>query len=162
MSLTLFLSSPQDTEVLAQTLAPLLEKGDILGLAGDLGTGKSTFARALIQTKTEGPVPSPTFTLVQTYEFGGKPLWHLDLYRLKSPEETEELGLEEAFATAITLIEWPDRLGPYLPSETLLLTFQEGAQPHCRLLQVHIPSPWQSRLARVDFSPWALPLGGAF
>ncbi len=63
--------------------------------------------------------PSPTYTLVQTYEGAGGELWHVDLYRLKAPEEALELGLEDAFVAAACLIEWPERLGSYLPAERL-------------------------------------------
>lgn len=95
------------TAALAQLLAPLLRQGDVLALQGDLGAGKTTFARALINA-LEGPVeevPSPTFTLVQTYQRGELEIWHFDLYRLEDPEEAWELGIEEAFSEGVSLIE---------------------------------------------------------
>lgn len=92
---------------------------DIIFLRGTLGAGKSVFARALIRTLTNAPnldVPSPTFTLVQSYDSPKGELWHLDLYRLKHPEEIYELGWEEAVGEHILLVEWPERLGALAPS----------------------------------------------
>ncbi len=114
------------TRSLARRMAPLLSAGDIIGLAGPLGAGKTTFARALIETLVEiggagnlGEVPSPTFTLVQVYETGAVPVWHFDLYRLERPEDAIELAIEEAFACAISLVEWPERLGDLMPGAWL-------------------------------------------
>ena len=109
------------TEGLAAAVGDGLARGDAVALIGDLGTGKTAFARALIRSRqcraglTPETVPSPTFTLVQVYEAPPPPVWHFDCYRLSSPREAVELGLEEALATAISLIEWPERLGPLLP-----------------------------------------------
>lgn len=100
-------------------LAPFLAPGDLLAFHGDLGAGKSTLARAILQgLGTREDVPSPTFTMVQTYDFA-YPVWHVDLYRLESPEDVLELGLEEAYNTALCLIEWPERLGSSLPGHAL-------------------------------------------
>jgi tRNA threonylcarbamoyladenosine biosynthesis protein TsaE len=98
----------------ATALAPQLRAGDVLFLRGDLGAGKTVFARALIRALTDDPdmnVPSPTFTLVQTYDTSAGPLWHFDLYRLKSAEEIYEIGWEDALGGAIMVVEWPERLG---------------------------------------------------
>ncbi len=98
----------------AAWLAPQLRGGDAVFLRGDLGAGKTAFARAMIRTLTGKPdlnVPSPTFTLVQTYDTPAAPLWHFDLYRLKSAEEIFEIGWEDALAGAIMVVEWPERLG---------------------------------------------------
>ena len=127
MTATLTLPDPAATERLARALAPCLRPGDALALVGGLGAGKSSFARALIAARLAAlgrteDIPSPTYTLVQTYDLGPVALWHADLYRLASPDEIAELGLEEAFATAITLVEWPDRLGALLPARRLTLT----------------------------------------
>lgn len=118
------------TRALARRLAPHLAVGDVVALAGDLGAGKTAFARFLIAAMAEthgapppGEVPSPTFTLVQTYDTGGPPVWHLDLYRLEVPEDAVELAIEEGFATAVTVIEWPDKLGALLPDDRLDLAF---------------------------------------
>lgn len=111
-----------ELSALAHVFAPLLRAGDVVCLRGDLGAGKTTFARVLIQAAMPAvtEVPSPTFTLVQTYDDAGAvPIWHFDLYRLKQADEVLELGWEEARATAAALVEWPERLGPYLPAARL-------------------------------------------
>jgi len=124
-SRSLPLPDPAATDACARALGPLLRPGDVLALTGDLGTGKTAFARALIQglIGDATPVPSPTFTLVQTYDAPIGPIWHCDLYRLEDPTECWELGLDDAFQHAITLIEWPDRMGALLPSTALSITF---------------------------------------
>ena len=102
----------------------------MVGLTGGLGAGKSTFARALITARLgrREEIPSPSYTLVQTYdlgavELGAVELWHADLYRLGSTGELAELGLEDAFQSAICLVEWADRLGSALPARRLMLGF---------------------------------------
>ncbi|WP_284165165.1 tRNA (adenosine(37)-N6)-threonylcarbamoyltransferase complex ATPase subunit type 1 TsaE [Frigidibacter sp. SD6-1] len=125
--LSLALPSPGATADLAARLAPLLGPGHVILLEGEIGAGKTHFARALIQTllAAEGrreDVPSPTFTLVQVYETVRAEVWHADLYRLTDPSEVIELGLTDAFDSAICLVEWPDRLGELAPHEALLLS----------------------------------------
>lgn len=123
---SLILTSPDETSAFAQRVGAQLRPGDTLLLQGDIGAGKSHFARALIQSLQDNPehVPSPTFTLVQTYETRSGEVWHADLYRLGDPNEAEELGLSDAFTSAICLIEWPDRLGSAAPSNALTLMFE--------------------------------------
>ena len=127
MQAKLTLRSESDTETLAQNLSKELGAGDVVFLEGDLGAGKTFFARALIQTLMgiEGnveDVPSPSFTLVQSYEFQNFDVWHVDLYRLQTAD-SYELGLDDACLTSLLLIEWPDRLGGSLePSLTLAFT----------------------------------------
>ena len=101
------------TTALGAAIAPHLRRGDVVYLTGTLGMGKSTLARGLVRalTRPDQDVPSPTFTLVQSYDAPGFELLHLDLYRLEDPEETRELGLDEALNDGVLLIEWPDRLG---------------------------------------------------
>lgn len=96
----------------ARRLAARLRPGDTVLLSGDLGAGKTTIARTVIETLTgESDIPSPTYTLVQTYETAaGASLAHADLYRVETPDELDELGLEDLFEEAIVLVEWPERL----------------------------------------------------
>ena len=106
------------TERLGASLAGRLKRGDVVGLRGPLGSGKTTLARAILRSAAGDPalvVPSPTFTLVETYETPRGAYWHFDLYRLEHPEQVFELGWEEALAGGILLIEWPERLGRLLP-----------------------------------------------
>ena len=121
---TFNLSQP-DLPLLAQPLAKALHPGDILALWGDLGAGKTAFARVLIQCLTDKSreVPSPTFSLVQIYDYPGGEIWHCDLYRLKAPEEILELGIEDAFHQALCLIEWPQRLERFLPEKRIDISF---------------------------------------
>ncbi|MGB3457525.1 MAG: tRNA (adenosine(37)-N6)-threonylcarbamoyltransferase complex ATPase subunit type 1 TsaE [Litorimonas sp.] len=114
------LNSEADTLALGAKLATVLRAGDTVRLSGDLGAGKTTLARGLIQSRL-GPVdvPSPTYTLVQTYEWGESELWHCDLYRLDAPDDAYELGLIDAFGEEIVLLEWADRIGPLCPEDAL-------------------------------------------
>ena len=133
------------TAGLARALAPLLRPGDTLLLDGPVGAGKTHFARALIRARqgdAAEDVPSPTFTLVQTYEdAAGAELWHADLYRLTDPSELVELGLDEAMAQAITLIEWPDRMGA-APPGALTLTLDPTAPDRRRITLSGDPARW--------------------
>jgi len=110
---------------LGAALARALRPGDVVALAGALGAGKTTLARAIIAALGGGEeVPSPTFTLAQSYELPGGLLWHFDLYRLAQPRDAWELGIEDAFAEAISLIEWPERLGALLPADRLEIALE--------------------------------------
>jgi tRNA threonylcarbamoyladenosine biosynthesis protein TsaE len=115
---TIELVDERATLAIGARLAGAAARGDIFALQGDLGAGKTTLARGFIRALTtpEEEVPSPTFTLVQTYETAKGTVWHFDLYRLEDPEEAWELGIEEAFADGISLVEWPERLGTLLPA----------------------------------------------
>ncbi len=94
-------------------------------------------------------VPSPTFTLVQTYQRGDAEVWHFDLYRLEDPEDVFELGIEDAFADAISLIEWPDKLGSYLPKKHLRIVLAQDGESDTRTLQIIGDESWQGRLSEV-------------
>ncbi len=124
-----------ETERLAQRLVPYAAPGDVIGLSGTLGSGKTAFARAFIRARLGRPaeeVPSPTFTLVQLYEHPVSAIWHFDLYRLSAPEETYELGIEDAFVGAISLIEWPEKLGAMMPSDWLEVRLAPGEDEGAR------------------------------
>src|SRR5271169_6559521 len=135
----------------AAQISALAATGDIIALKGDLGAGKTSFARAFIRARgSTEEVPSPTFTLVQVYELSPAAIWHFDLYRLKSPEEAWELDIEEAFAEGISLIEWPERLGTLLPRRRLEIEFLFGHQPDSRRVLIDVGEGWQQRLARIS------------
>lgn len=143
------LRSPEETAQVAARLAHLLQPGDCVLLDGTLGTGKTHFARSLIQSVLYAPedVPSPTFTLVQLYETQIGPVWHTDLYRVGSISEIEELGLAEAFETAVVLVEWPERLGDLQPANALTIALQQGPDHDSRELTAHWSDPsWDHRM----------------
>ena len=117
--MSVFLShSEKETAEIAARLAKQLKSGDIVTLYGTLGAGKTAFCRGFIQSLLpETEVPSPTFTLLQTYDTPSFPVYHFDMYRLKSPEEAYEIGIEDAFAEGVSLIEWPEKIGSLLPKK---------------------------------------------
>ncbi len=137
-----------ETLKFAQALAKLVKPGDVLLFEGDLGTGKSTLIREMIQTlmNDKVDVPSPTFTLVQTYDSPRAQLWHFDLYRLEHPDEVLELDIEDAFHQGISFVEWPDRLGYLKPEDTLLIELAHGKQPDERTITLTPSTTWSSRL----------------
>lgn len=147
------LSDPDATQSLARALASRLRAGDLLLLQGDLGSGKTTLARALIRAlpgadgrlREDEEVPSPTFTLVQTYERQLAEVWHFDLYRLSEAEEIYELGWEEALGQALMLVEWPERLGSLAPPEALTIAL--AIQGSGRLATFAGKADWRRRLA---------------
>lgn len=138
------------TAAVAARLAPLLRPGDVVLLEGDLGAGKSTFARALIRTLAgaEIEVPSPSFTLVQRYALPGLAVTHVDLYRLREPAEVGELGLEEAWAEGALLVEWPERAAGLWPADRLVLRLEGpfADAPARRLLTVEAHGGWAARV----------------
>ncbi len=137
----------QAVEALGERLAAIVRPGDVIALSGDLGAGKTTLARGLLRgLGLEGEAPSPTFTIVQTYDPPEvrMPVWHVDLYRLEEPEEAIELGLEEAFDTAVVLVEWPERVGALLPRDALRLRL-DGAGEGERRLTAEVPPAWEAR-----------------
>ena len=144
------------TEAVARRLAALVRRGDVIGLRGPLGSGKTVFARAFIRalTRPEEEVPSPTFTLVQRYEVVGAAgaIFHFDLYRLESPDEIWELGIEEAVADGAVLIEWPERLGALRPAdflEIVLVPDKDGPET-VREIGITGHGAWRDRIASLD------------
>ena len=116
------------TEAFARRVAAAVRPGDAILLSGDLGAGKTAFARAFLRAAADDPaldVPSPSFTLVQTYETGRGVVHHFDLWRLDGPAALAELGWDDA-CEDIVLVEWPDRLGPLTPAGALRLSFTLG------------------------------------
>ena len=140
------LSHEEATFQFAQGIAPILHAGDTLLLDGQIGTGKTFFARSLIRTLLgrDEDIPSPTFTLVQTYEAANYEIWHCDLYRLTTPEDIFELGLEDALNSSVCLIEWSNRLGEDIPESALQLTFESSQSEHSVTLAGD--KNWHSRL----------------
>ncbi|HEY4191500.1 MAG TPA: tRNA (adenosine(37)-N6)-threonylcarbamoyltransferase complex ATPase subunit type 1 TsaE [Mesorhizobium sp.] len=125
-----FLADEAATAQLGEDLAMALRPGDVLALSGDLGAGKSTLARALIRALADDAaleVPSPTFTLVQSYDVR-PPVHHFDLYRLSSAQELDELGFDEALADGAALVEWPDRAEARLPATTVLVELEQDGE----------------------------------
>ena len=134
------------TIALARRIAPKLMKGDVIALSGELGAGKTEFARALLhELGAQGDVPSPTFTLLQTYEVKGLLISHFDLYRLKSANELDELGWDDALADGVTLVEWPERAEGRLPSNHLRLQFTL-AKDGARNCVIEKSDYWNNRL----------------
>ena len=159
--LVLTLADEAATLRLAEALATRLASGDVIALEGDLGAGKTTLARALIRAVAGDPaleVPSPTFTIVQTYP-GRVPIAHFDLYRLGSPDELDEIGFDEAVADGAVLIEWPERGGNRIPSSALTIRLEiagEGRRAALsggggRALPVS-PGSWRRRASATPFA----------
>ena len=163
-STSIFLPSPKATSTFAQSLAPQLRHGDAILLAGDLGSGKTHFARALIQARLAAgnkseDVPSPTYTLVQTYFDGVCDIWHADPYRLSGPDEVAELGILAAQRDNISLIEWPDRLGSLLPENTLDIELFHCGAPNARRADIRWHAArWDAAFAAAGGSGCLIPL----
>lgn len=131
---SLHLPDETATIALGGRIAPLLKAGDVLYLQGELGMGKSSLARAIVRALTtpDQDVPSPTFTLMQTYDGPGFEIVHLDLYRLKSPEESYELALDDALPHSVLLIEWPQRLGHLGFDDRLDIVLEEASNTNLK------------------------------
>jgi tRNA threonylcarbamoyladenosine biosynthesis protein TsaE len=141
------LPHPAATDALGARLAAILQPGDVVALEGPLGSGKTALARAIVRTLTNPleEVPSPTFTLVQVYQSDAGPLYHFDLYRLEAPDQVVELGIDDAFAEGISLVEWPERLGGYLPRRHLKITLAAGADQDSRIARITGEAQWKER-----------------
>ncbi len=150
MQISVSLNSADETALFARRLGTYLTAGDTILLTGDVGAGKTHLARALIQSMLSVPedVPSPTFTLVQTYDArDGIEIWHADLYRLNDPSEIEELGLTDALPQAVCIIEWPDRLSSLRPEDALDITLVATDVEDQRILTAVWTDPrWDTKL----------------
>jgi tRNA threonylcarbamoyl adenosine modification protein YjeE len=150
----LVLKSEPETVALGAQIAELLRPGDLVGLAGNLGAGKTTLARALVRHLLPGEeVPSPTFTLVQIYDVRQFKIWHTDLYRVKARSELRELGFEEALEDGVLLVEWPDRMGEDLPEDRLdvIMEVDDGAED--RRVKLIGRGSWASRVKFLAGAP---------
>ena len=124
---------------MAAKLAKISKIGDVWALKGTLGVGKSVLARAFIQTLCAAKeVPSPTFTLVQTYNTPDFDIFHYDLYRLKDPMEIFELGVEEAFYSGVNLVEWPEKMGSFAPRDMWIVEIKP--QEDTRVIKIIAPT----------------------
>ncbi len=147
------LSNQNETEALAVRLAQMSEPGDVIALKGNLGMGKSVFARAFVRalTSEQEEVPSPTFTLVQMYEADVGEVYHFDMYRLEQPDDCLELGVEEAFSDGVCLVEWPDNIGPYLPWDSLMIEIiHDESDEQARWMEINAAGKWETRLKEVQ------------
>ncbi|MEJ1157244.1 tRNA (adenosine(37)-N6)-threonylcarbamoyltransferase complex ATPase subunit type 1 TsaE [Prosthecomicrobium sp. N25] len=151
-ALAIDLCDEDATRRLAEDIALALRAGDVVALAGDLGAGKTTLARAILRTLADDPdleVPSPTFTLVQDYPLRRFAVFHFDLYRIGSPEDLVEIGFDEACRSGAVLVEWPDKAGDLLPADALRVDLSEGAGPDGRRARLSAPAGrFSERLAR--------------
>lgn len=150
---------------LAEFMALVLRAGDVVALSGQLGAGKTTFARALMRG-TAGDddleVPSPTFSLVQTYDSGRLVITHFDFYRLRGGDELEEIGFFDASRDGVVLVEWPERAEDALPQDRLEISFGNGATDATRRITLTGHGSWKDRCARLMAmmafcaqSPWS-------
>ena len=138
---------------LAQRIALKLKAGDAIALHGDLGAGKTTFARALIRAllgDAEAEVPSPTFALMQLYDTPRLKLAHLDLYRLADEGEADELGIADVLDNGAIIVEWPERAPSILPPDRLDITLSDTAMPDARTISIVPSGTWVARLQRLD------------
>ncbi|MCW8862177.1 MAG: tRNA (adenosine(37)-N6)-threonylcarbamoyltransferase complex ATPase subunit type 1 TsaE [Rhodospirillales bacterium] len=148
----LALADQKATEALAARLAAVARTGDVIALQGDLGAGKTVFARAFVRAfgGTDEEVPSPTFTLVQQYDFDRGTVFHFDLYRLEEAQEAYELGWEDALADGVVLVEWPERLGGLLPADHLAVVLTLGDATDSRRARLSAAGDWGNRLKEVN------------
>lgn len=144
----LLLPDTDATRDLAASLAPLARRGDVIGLVGPLGAGKTTFARSFIGALGGTDlVPSPTWSLVEQHSTRAGDVWHFDLHRLERADDVWELGLEDALADGITLIEWPEIVERLLPPARLTLRLDHAGTGRTVTLEPGVT--WGSRLQKV-------------
>ena len=143
--------SAADTRDFGAALGVMLERGDVVVLAGDLGTGKTTFAQGLAQgLDIHEPVTSPSFTIVQQYD-GRVPVAHVDVYRLVRFQELHDLGLEELLDEGVTLVEWGDVVTPVLPGNRVMVRLTLGDDDNDRIIDIETFGPrWSGRLERLE------------
>ena len=148
--------SEAETAWLGEAIAVHARRGDVVALLGDIGAGKTVFARAFIRalTNPDEEVPSPTFTLLQTYDGPDCPIYHFDLYRIADADEALELGIEDAFANGISLIEWPERIDAVRDDTRLTIHIgADGRNPSDRVITVQPGATWIDRLASLPELP---------
>lgn len=144
------LSSPEETAATAKRVADVLTKGDLILLTGGIGSGKTTFVQALgAALGIEETITSPSFVIQELYEAGRLPLSHVDLYRLGTREEIEEVGWEEYLDSGVTVIEWADRYA-HFPIPYLCMDFSLGPGEYDRLVTVSATGgDWRERVLQI-------------
>lgn len=145
---TLSLPTESDTLALGRALAAQAQAGDVITLTGSLGAGKTVLARGFVTARIGAAVDvaSPTFTVVNVYDSVPPPIWHFDLYRLESADEVEELGLDEALTSGISLIEWPDRAVGWLPADLLHIDLRVDEDSQTRWVTFSSGPAWHARV----------------
>lgn len=141
------LADAGETERVGRALGHALTAGDVVALHGDLGAGKTTFARGMLRgLGFAGDVASPTFAIVQAYDPPEVrlPVWHVDLYRLEAPEEIDEIALDDARDGGALILEWPERMGARLWPESLILRI-DRTEGGGRSLTAQVPAAWEAR-----------------
>lgn len=141
------LDTPEESLALGAHLAAIAHPGDVIALSGPLGAGKTSIARGLLAVLgLEEEAPSPSFAIVQPYDAPETrfPVLHIDLYRIDDPAEAEELGLEDARADSLLVVEWPERLGEAYWHDALWLTL-EVTPDGARELTAKVPAAWKDR-----------------
>jgi tRNA threonylcarbamoyladenosine biosynthesis protein TsaE len=144
--------SADTTRAFAAALAELLEAGDVISLVGDLGAGKTAFAQGVARgLGVQGPVTSPTFTIVQEYQ-GRVPVAHVDVYRLDTVQDLYDLGFDELIDDGrVTIVEWGDLITPALPPDHLVVRIEPGAADTERVLELSFHGPrWLGRRAVIE------------
>lgn len=133
---------------LGMRLARQARRGDVISLSGPLGSGKTVLARGFVRERLGQAidVASPTFTLVHMYDDTNPAVWHFDLFRLEHPDEIAELGLDEALAAGISIIEWPERAGPWLPDDRLDVALSANGDSGSRRATLTPGPGWADRL----------------
>jgi tRNA threonylcarbamoyladenosine biosynthesis protein TsaE len=137
----------KDVDRIGAAIAAAVRPGDAIGLVGDLGAGKTTLARAILSALgLQGEAPSPSFAIVQPYDPPdvAMPVLHVDLYRIDSPADIGELGLDEARADHLLLVEWPERMGAVRWGDMLMVTIAFDGED-ARRLTAAVPAAWGSR-----------------
>ena len=141
----MILKDEKATLALGRKLAPLLQAGDVVTLAGALSAGKTTLVRGLLGALGhKGEVPSPSFAIVQPYEALNPPVWHVDLYRIENPSELDELGLDDIRGDGVLIVEWPERAGTQAWPEALALSLAVD-EDGVRALTAELPASWEGR-----------------
>lgn len=141
------IDSFEETKALAEKISKITKLGDVIELRGDLGAGKTTFAKYFINSLLykEEEILSPTFNLVHTYDTKDFTIWHFDLYRLKHENEAEELAIIDAFSNGVCIIEWPQIISRILPKSRLLINILSTQDSRQALIEGY--GSWKDRLA---------------